>query len=471
MKPLAALDSLLVTAELLGSPVHVGAVLILTPPPDADPGYLDDLYLDSLVGSHEIDPRLRRYPHRGLDTGGMWMWREAGEVDLRAHLRRATLPPGAGLAGLWRLVSELHSERLDLGAPLWRSWLIEGLPEGRFALYIKIHHTVIDGVGGLQMIGDALSTDPDRRSMAPFYTATRPGGQAGHRRWLPNPLAAVRAVAGAAVAGVNLTRRVAAAELAIIVGSVLSDPVQGPLAAPHTRFNAKLGPRRAAAGSGLDRSRVRAVATAAGVTTNDAVTAVIAGALRHWLLANGELPERTLVAMCPVSVRSHDEQGAIQGGNRFGLGLCPLGTDIADDAERLTLIHRAMTAIKRQVSQRGSDAMLAVMAPAIGSTVLQPLLGLENLVPPSCNLAISNVPGPREVCYYNGSRLDDIFPVSTAFDGMGLNVTVCGYADRIEVGYVTDAEIMPGVADLVALTEAALTELEAAVVGIGEAGR
>ena len=490
MGALAAMDSLMITGEIFGSPMHVGIVLILSPPADAGPDYLDRLYRDSVDGVAEVDPRLRRFPHSGLDTGGMWVWREVDDINLTQHLRRASLPEGAGLAEMWQLVSELHSERLDLSAPLWSSCLIDGLPEGRFALYIKVHHTVIDGVGGLRMISDSLSEDPERRSMAPFFADKGPGtsgekstasvdpgpvdpgsvdqGPAapGRRRRLPDPFGAVRAVADAAAAALDLTRRVAAAELANIIGSVVSDAVKAPLEAPHTRFNVKLGPRRVAAGSSLDRARVRAVQEAAGVTTNDVITALVGGALRHWMISHDELPEQTLVAMCPVSVRSRDDEGASQSGNQFGLGLCPLGTDIAGDAERLSLIHDAMSNIKHQVSDKGADAMLAVMGPAIGSTVVQPILGLENMLPPSCNLAISNVPGPRKIMYYNGSRLEDIFPVSSTFDGMGLNVTVCGYADRIEVGYVTDYDIMPEVADLVPLTERALVELEAAV-GIG----
>ena len=472
MESLAAMDSLMITGEIFGSPMHVGIVLILTPPADAGPDYVGRLYRDSMVSGHDVDPRLRRFPHHGLDTGGLWVWREVDEIDLTRHVHRATLPPGAGLSDMWQLVSELHSERLDLSVPLWSSWLIDGLPGGRFALYIKIHHTIIDGVGGLRMISDSLCTDPERRSMPAFFadkTGIAPGPAPERHdrgRRLPNPFAAVRAVADAAAAGLDLTRRVAAAELATVVGSLVSDAVKAPLEAPRTRFNAKLGPRRAAAGSSLERARIKALQDTAAVTTNDVITAIVGATLRKWMLHHDELPEQTLVAMCPVSVRSRDDEGAAQTGNLFGLGLCPLGTDIADDLQRLSLIHDAMANIKHQVSEKGSDAILAVMGPAIGSTVVQPILGLPNILPPSCNLAISNVPGPREVMYYNGSRLDDIFPVSSTFDGMGLNVTVCGYADRIEVGYVADADMMPDIADLVPLTEQALAELEAAV-GIG----
>lgn len=464
MEALATMDQLMLAGETFGSAMHVGVVLILTPPEGAGPQYVEDLYRDSLIGDYEIDARLRRHPHRGVDTGGTWVWRDCGEIDLRRHVRRASLPPGSGLGEMWELVSELHSERLDMTAPLWMSCLIDGLADGRFALYIKVHHIVIDGVGGLRMISDSLSPERDRRSMPPFYADKgAPEKHPGRRPRLPNPFGAIRAIAEAAAAGLDLTRRVAAAELANVIGSLVSDAVKAPLEAPRTRFNAKLGPDRVATGSSLARARIRAIQEAAGVTANDAITTLVGGALRDYMKANDELPDRTLIAMCPVSVRSRDDAGSADGGNRFGLGLCPLGTDIDDPAERLALVHDAMSKIKHQVAANGSDAMLAVMGPAIGSTVVQPLLPFGSVLPPSCNLAISNVPGPRETMYHNGARIDEIFPVSSTFDGMGLNVTVCGYADRIEVGYVTDAAIMADVAALVPLTERALDELEKAL--------
>lgn len=467
---LETMDSLMLAGERFGSAMHVGVVLILSPPADADPdGYVDRLYRDSLIAEQKVDARLRRHPHRGPETGGIWTWREVDSIDLRQHVHRVTLTPGSGPADLWELVSDLHGGRLDMSVPLWTSYLIDGLPDGRFALYIKIHHTIIDGVGGLRMISESLSSDPEKRSLPPFYadkSAEKAGRKpAGDKRpRLPNPFAAVRAVADAAAAGLDLTRRVAAAEVANIIGAMVTDSVVPPFDAPQTRFNAKLGPRRAAAATSLDRERIRAVQDAADVTGNDVVTALISGALRSWLLERDQLPERTMVAMVPVSVRDRDPvaEGETNSGNKFGLGLCPLGTDVGDPAERLQFIHLAMSNIKNQVVTKGSDAMLAVMGPAIGSTVVLPLLPFGTLLPPSCNMAISNVPGPTEDMYYNGAHLDEIYPVSSVFDGMGLNVTVCNYAGVVGVGYVTDADVMPRVAELIPLTEQALAELETA---------
>lgn len=117
MEALATMDSLMLAGEMFGSAMHVGIVLILTPPADAGPDYVDELYRDSITGSYELDPRLRRHPHRGLDTGGVWMWRDIDEVDLRKHVHYRRLPKGSGADGLWQLVGDLHSERLEMSGP------------------------------------------------------------------------------------------------------------------------------------------------------------------------------------------------------------------------------------------------------------------------------------------------------------------------------------------------------------------
>ena len=148
MNPLDPLDAAMMTAELVSSPMHVGAVLILSPPEDAGPDYVDDLYREALTGNDSVDPRLRRYPHRGVDTGGMWVWRDFDPVDMSQHCQRRTV--SGGRDEFWRLIGELDAERLDRSQPMWMSYLIDGLDEGRFAFYIKVHHTVIDGVAGFR---------------------------------------------------------------------------------------------------------------------------------------------------------------------------------------------------------------------------------------------------------------------------------------------------------------------------------
>jgi WS/DGAT/MGAT family acyltransferase len=463
MATLDPLDAMLLTAELISSPMHVAVALIMSPPTGmAGTTFIDEMYEQGLTAPDPVDPRLRRRPYRGVDTGGLWAWREVADLDLSHHLHRLTLPDGSDTSALWELVSELHAEPLDRSAPLWMAYLIDGLAGDRCALYIKIHHIVVDGVAGLQMIADSLTTDPDRRDMPPFYASAAPDEPTTKRRSF-NPLSVVRDIAGAAASGLNLARHVASAEVTNIVGGLITPTVAAPFGAPHTRFNTKLGPRRIFAATSLDRKRIRAIQQAADVTGNDVVTALVAGVLRGWLAEQDELPSQSLVALCPVTVREHNAAEPDGHGNQFGLGLCPLATAIDDPAERLSLIHHAMAGVKHQVAARGPGAMLLVLMPAVVPTALAPLLPFGSWVRPSYNLPISNVPGPRERRYFNGASVEEIYPVSVVYDGMALNVTLCSYADRIGVGYVADRDVVADVDDLIPLTEVALAELEAAV--------
>jgi diacylglycerol O-acyltransferase / wax synthase len=469
MDPLDPLDAAMMTGELLLNPLHVAALLILSPPAKAGARYVDEVYAANLDENIELDPRLRRYPHRGLDTGGMWVWRDAETVDLREHIERRSLPARAGQDELWKLVGQLHAQPLDRSRPMWKAYLIDGLKGGRYAFYVKIHHTVVDGVAGFRMIADSLTTDPNRRSTPPFY-ASRPkespdgtGAAAGH---LPNPIALVRSAVSAAASTAGLTRQVIEGELSNLAAALTKDTGVLPLEAPYTRFNGRPGHKRSVAGASWAKSRIRAVQDAAGVTGNDVVTAVVAGVLRSWLIAHEELPKKSLVAICPITVRARGrEHSADEGehGNMFGAELCPLGTDLADPAERLALIHRTMSWAKQQVASRGPGATMLLLAPSIAPTVLLPMVPFAPRLRTGYNLPISNVPGPQTEMYWNGAHIEEIYPVSTVYDGMGLNVTVCSYADRVTFGFVAGREMLPDIETLIPLTERALDELETAV--------
>jgi WS/DGAT/MGAT family acyltransferase len=463
MDPLDPLDVAMMTAELVSNPMHVGAVLILSPPPDAGTDYVDDLYREALAGKDPIDARLRRYPHSGVDTGGMWVWNETDTVDLSQHCQRRTASPGRN--GFWRLIGELDAERLDRSRPMWMFYLIDGLEDGRFAFYVKVHHTVIDGVAGFRMISDALSTDPRRRSMPPFYADCRhesaPPRAPG---LLPSLVAPLRSLVGVAASSVGLIGRVITGEVSTVVDSLVGHTTVLPFGAPFMRFNGRLGPERLVSAGSWPKDRIRVVQDAAGVTGNDVVTAVVAGVLRRWLLDRGELPRQSLVAFCPITVRDREHDTANdQHGNMFGLWLCPLGTNLDDPMARLDLIHRSMSEGKHWVTKRGSAASLLSVAGSIAATVVFPMLPFTQKVRTGYNLPISHVPGPRAEMYWNGAHIEEIYPVSTVYDGQALNVTTCSYADRVGFGYAAGADAVPDIDALISLTEQCLAELEAAV--------
>ena len=208
METLEPLEAALMTGELLSSPLHSAALLIFSPPAEAGPGYVDEIFQDALTTVVDLDPRFRRHPHIGVDTAGIWMWRDDENIDMRDHVQRRTLPPGDRNA-LWKLISELHGEPLDRSRAMWMFYLIDGLDDGRFAFYIKTHHTVMDGIAGMRMLATALTTDPDRRSMRPFYATEppEPAEQAAASRGLVrNPVSLMRSVLDTAASGVDLVR-------------------------------------------------------------------------------------------------------------------------------------------------------------------------------------------------------------------------------------------------------------------------
>ena len=467
MDPMEPLDAAMMAAELLSDPLHTAAVLILSPPADAPPGFVDELYQQALTSTADLDPRFRRHPHVSVATAGLWVWRADDTIDMREHVQRRSLPAGADREALWELIGELHSEPLERSRPMWMACVIDGLPGGRFAFYIKVHHTVVDGVAGLRMIADALTTDPQKRSMPPPYAivAKHPPEHGGSSRGpMPNPLSLVRAARNGITSGLGLARHVALGEVSRVVASLGSGTTVLPLGAPYTRFNGRLGRERTFAGASWSKSRIRAVQQAAGVTGNDVLTTVVAGALRQWLAAHDDLPSKSLVAICPITVRGRAQaKDEDRHGNLFGLELCPLGTDIADPAERLAHVHRAMLWAKHQVASRGPNATMLLIAPSIASTVLPPIMPFAPRLRRGYNVSISHVPGPQAEMYWNGAHLEEIYPVSTAIDGQALNVTMCSYADRVTFGYVSGRKVMADIGSLVSMTERALVDLETAV--------
>ncbi len=462
MNPLDPLDAAMMTAEWVSNPMHVGAVLVLSPPDDAGPDYVDALHREALAGSDSIDPRLCKYPHRGVDTGGMWVWRHMDPVDVSRHCQRRTVSGD----GFWRLISELDALGLDRSRPMWMSYLIDGLDGGRFAFYIKVHHTVVDGVAGFRMITDALSDDPERRSMPPFYADyhREPTGSAAAGGLVSRLVSPLRSLTGAAASSAGLVGRVATGEIATVLDALVGHTTALPLGAPYTRFNGRLGPERAVAASSWANDRIQAVRQAAGVTVNDVLTAMAAGVVRRWLRDRGELPKRPLVAACPITVRDREhEDSDDQHGNRFGLWMCPLATDLDDPLARLNAIHRSMSEGKHWVAKRGAAASLLTNAGSIAATAIGPLLPFTPKIRTGYNLPISHVRGPAAEMYWNGARIEEMYPVSTVYDGHGLNITTCSYADRVGFGYAAGRDVVPDIETLIPLTEHSLAELESAV--------
>ena len=454
-------DLMFVYGETPSSKMHVAGLLPFTPPADAPAEYLREL-IDEARTQDVVAPWNRKLAHPRLQYSPLHSWVVDDHFDFDYHVRRSALASPGDERELGILVSRLHSNHLDLTRPPWEIHVIEGLEGGRFALYLKIHHALVDGYSAMKMLARSLSTDPNSKDSRMFFTTPSPvPARSAAPVRSANPLAAgLRTLSslGSAVAGgigstVDLTA-------ALVNTQFRSDDVAGSASAPHSILNARISRNRRFATQQYEFARLKTLGSQHGATINDVALAIIGGGLRKFLAELDELPDRSLIAFIPVNVRPKDDAG---GGNAVGAVLAPMGTDIADPIERLKSINTATRAAKAQLQTMSTAAILAysaaLLAPA-GAQVASALTGVRPPWPFTFNLCVSNVPGPREPLYFNGSRLEATYPVSIPIHGMALNITLQSYAETMNFGFVGCRDRLPHLQRLAVYTGDALDELE-----------
>lgn len=455
MERLSIADAGWLLVEERERPMHVGGLLLFRPPEDAPPTYLRDLG-EQLRHETDVRPPFNWRLARPSAPPGLAAWVE-DEVELDYHFRHLALPQPGRIRELLALVGSLHSHLLDRHRPLWESYLVEGIEDGRFASYTKVHHSLLDGVAAMRQVLRAFSADPDDRGRTAPWAAgaerTRRTGGAG-----ASPVAAaarsLRAVAGAAVSSVG----VGWAVLDQLARAPFDPAVVAPFEAPPSMLNVALSGARRFVAQSYDFDRLRAVGKGLDVTVNDVVLAVCSGALRSYLADHEALPKRPLVALVPVAFRRDDER---ESGNAITLAPANLATHLRDPERRVELIHRSMGAVKDRLGSMDDVQLVEYGLLVTAPILLGNLTGLSGRLPwPSYNLVISNVPGPDQPLYWNGARMDGMYPLSVLTDGNALNITFTSYAGSMDVGITADRKALPSVQRLIDHLEGALAELE-----------
>ncbi|MDX1890345.1 wax ester/triacylglycerol synthase family O-acyltransferase [Mycolicibacterium sp. 050158] len=451
MKLISPTDSMFLLGESREHPMHVAGLQLFEPPAGSGIDFLRDMY-ETIVKNDDFQPTFRKHPARLLGGVSNLAWAFDDELDIDYHLRRSALPAPGRVRDLLELVSRLHGTLLDRHRPLWEASIVEGLSDGRFAIYTKIHHSLLDGVSAQRLTIRSMTTDPDDREMrVPWTLGPKAKKDSGPSR------SALQSLTGT----VGSLASLAPSTLAIAKAALLEQQLTLPFRAPKTMFNVPIGGARRAAAQSWPMERFRAVKSATGVTVNDVVLAMCAGALRAYLIEQDALPETPLVAMVPVSLRSEGEQDA--GGNMVGTILCNLGTDIADPAKRLDAINTSMRDNKKVFAELPRTQALALSAFLVSGIALGLLPGFVSSAPPPFNIVISNVPGAREPLYWNGARLDGNYPLSIALDGQALNITMTNNGDNLDFGLVGCRRSVPHLQRLLMHLEDSLAELERAV--------
>ncbi|MEN8720724.1 MAG: wax ester/triacylglycerol synthase family O-acyltransferase [Oceanococcaceae bacterium] len=458
-KKLPIVDAAWLMLENRERPMHVGGLQLFDLPRDAPPDTLHTIAEQFREGTMVKRPFNQRL-ETPYSRSGSFHWIEDNDFDLEYHFRHSALPKPGRVRELLSLVSRLHSSLLDRHRPLWETHLIEGLEGNRFAVYTKIHHSVVDGVAGMKLAMNSFSENPDERNLPPPW--------AEHR----DNLTLNRQLRGGAVLapGTGILGRQAATLPAVYKAfrdqyrkARFAEHEVVPYQAPPSMLNKAITGSRRVAAQSYSLPRIRKIAEALDGTVNDVVMAMSAAALRAYLCSNHALPSEPLTANVPVSIRPADDES---GGNAIGFMLCSLATNIGDPSRRFQVIQDSMRAGKERLKQMSREEITNYSLLLTSPMVLGQLMGFKGERRPPYNVVISNVPGPRQPLYWNGMKMSGMYPVSLLLDGQALNITVVGYVDSLEFGITACRKTLPSMQRLLDYLEDALAELEM-VAGIG----
>ncbi|WP_278314230.1 wax ester/triacylglycerol synthase family O-acyltransferase [Lolliginicoccus levis] len=484
VRQLSSLDVQFLNAETPTTVIHVGGLTILDPS-ELPGGLLTAPALRDVIASrlHLVPPlrwTLRTVP-LGIDLP---YWDDQQPVDLHYHVRAIDLRhEGDGCtsdAALRELVSRLDATHLDRSKPLWEAYLITGLDGGRQALYTKVHHAVIDGVSGAEVMAAVMDLTPEPFAVPPStthgpeYLAPRALRLLGHtaRRAATKPARLARAARTIAphIADVPGIMALPGADRVARAASRSTTGAQPerPGAPPMTPFNRRITARRSIATTSIPLADIKTAKNAWGCTVNDIVMALCTTAIRRWLSDNDALPAKPIVASMPVSVRTAEQHGTA--GNQIGFMPTILPTHEPDAAQRITHLTHGIAAAK----QRFADAPATLLHHAtealpqfLHGVASRAVFATAGVAAPPFNLLISNVPGPQMPLYVAGAKVLHNYPVSVISDFTGgLNITVMSYNGNIDFGLVTCPDLIPDIDTLARHLHDAMAEiLQLAAVG------
>lgn len=456
MDRLSGLDASFLYFESSTQLLHVCGVVMISPETMPEP-------YDFATLKQGIARRISSMPEflRTLHTVPLHLdhpvWVIDENFDIDRHVHRAAVPSPGGPEELAELVGHLAGLPLDRSRPLWEMVVIEGLGDGRIAVFTKMHHATVDGVSGANLISNLCSLEPE----APPLPAEAP-----HHERVPSDLElAARAVVATAIKPLEL------AKLLVPTAGIVTNwigrgragkAMPAPFTAPRTSFNGTITGHRSAAFADFDLEDVKAVKAAAGATVNDVVLGLVGGALRRYLEERGELPQASLVAMVPVSVHGTSKRA---GSNKVSGMFTKLHTEVEDPLERIRAIAATNADVKEHHGAIDADTLqdwAQFAAPrTFGMAVrVYSRLRLAERHPVVHNLVVSNVPGPPVPVYFMGARIDALYPLGPVFHGAGLNITVMSNNGRMNVGILACRELVPAVRELAELIP---SELDAAL--------
>jgi diacylglycerol O-acyltransferase / wax synthase len=437
---LTSIDASFLHQEGPASHMHIGAVLIFDGPP---PPFVD--YLDHIRNRLHLVPRYRQKLVQPPLESGRPLWVDDPSFNLEYHVRHAALPAPGTEQQLLQLVARIASQQLDRARPLWESWLVEGLDDNRFALIFKTHHSLVDGVSGVDLATVLFDLEP-RPTPPPMDLEP----------WHPKPEPSPAELIAAGVRGMAKTtaeiaaRAIGAATRPMTSLAVLRDAAEGigeivwaglnP--APETPLNVEIGPHRRYTVIRNQLRDYKDVKDALGGTVNDVVLTVVSGALARWLRSRGIRTEGLeMRALVPVSVRGSDQHGTL--GNKLTVMRGPLPVYINDPVARLRFVRQAMDGLKESKQAVGAETLARVNSLAPPTVLAQ--ASRLNFSTRLFNLIVTNIPGPQLPLYVLGRPLEDLFPIAFLPKNHALAVAIMSYHGGIDYGLLADYDALPDI--------------------------
>ena len=450
MEQLQGLDASFLAMERVNSPMHIGSILIYdqASAPNGLVRFKDFLKFtrDRMHLSKTMRQRLVKVP-LGLDYP---YWIEDPDFDLEYHIRHVGLPEPFDWRQLCILAARIFARPLDLNRPPWEYTIIgglnnvEGIPKNSFAIVTKVHHSAIDGMSGIDLMEATHTLTP----------TTAPPNEKDE--WEPEPLPnpATLFAKGYVKTVVNPVRQVSVAARAVpgvartVRGMMKKEfGLDAARRAPKTRFNGKISPHRVVEGRMFPLADIKALrALAEGSKVNDVFLAIIGGAMRRYLEDKGELPDATLTAMAPISVRDTGEKNAM--GNQVAAMIAPLGTHIEDAKERLAYVFEQTSRSKAMTNALGARQMTEIskaspmLFQSLGARLFTQLR-LANRMKPVVNTVVTNVPGPPIPIYSSGAELVRMYGLICLFDGLGIGHVVQSYQHESMISFTACREMLP----------------------------
>ena len=453
-RPIPMLDLMFLLTESVDNPRHVGSALIFRKPARGGDRVVREI-VEAYRAARPKAP-FNRVPV--LWRAGLPHWREVEDFDAAHHVLHAALPAPGTERQLHELLADLHAPMLERHRPGWKVYVIDGLEGGRFVVYHKVHHSLVDGESGMEILRRSLTDSAGDRKIhttvgLEHAVRTRPVPHGLQPLLEREARALLRRAYATGFGGMYLLEQ--------LLGALRGYAPDSPRAftAPGTPMNESIRNARSVAHAVLSLQSMKAVATRYGATVNDVALCVLDDAMNRYLCGRGLKPDRPLVAICPVSLRDETAQEATTNVSAIWPALGPVEARID---ERLQAIVASTRAAKAELKRLGKVVAYAyaVMAFALSETLTAARPDVHGLRP--ANMLVSNVRGPDRPLYLNGARLEAMFPISTLIAGVGLNVTFMSYAGQVVFGFTGNGAALPEVETVAAFVGEAFAALEKA---------